>query len=231
MRCFERMLRRAGLPFHATEGFNPKPRLIFALSLSLGIVGADEVVELELDEELPVEDIHAQLSRQAPDGLTIRSVRRIAPNAGAQVRRVCYRIALTPSYHEHLAARIEALLSAEHCWVDRTRPQPRRVDARPYVRGIQVYADALELDVWVTPNGTARPDELLAVLGLDDELRRGAVLERTLMELHDECVADANASRGSTFSTCRAPKRQVDTLPPGEVFAAPPSHSQPEGNT
>src|ERR1700756_418971 len=33
MRSFERMLRRAGLPFRSTSGFNPKPRLIFALSL------------------------------------------------------------------------------------------------------------------------------------------------------------------------------------------------------
>ena len=56
MRCFERMLRRAQLPFHSTEGFNPKPRLIFALSLGLGIVGSEEVVELELDEEPRVQD-------------------------------------------------------------------------------------------------------------------------------------------------------------------------------
>src|SRR5207247_8049527 len=59
MRCFERMLRRAQLPFHSTEGFNPKPRLVFALSLGLGIVGCDEIVELELDEELPPEQIQS----------------------------------------------------------------------------------------------------------------------------------------------------------------------------
>ena len=50
MRCFERMLRRAALPFHSTAGFNPKPRLVFALSLALGIVGCEEVVELEFVE-------------------------------------------------------------------------------------------------------------------------------------------------------------------------------------
>ena len=57
MRCFERMLRRAGLPFHSSEGFNPKPRMVFALSLGLGIVGADEIVELELEEELPAGEV------------------------------------------------------------------------------------------------------------------------------------------------------------------------------
>src|SRR6516225_7516035 len=79
MRTFERMLRRADLPFRRTQGFHPKPRLVFALSLPLGVVGRDEVVELELDQELPPEEIHDRLARQAPAGLSVTSVRRIDP--------------------------------------------------------------------------------------------------------------------------------------------------------
>src|SRR5437879_13282810 len=77
MQCFERMLRRAALPFHSTEGFNPKPRLVFALSLALGVVGREEVVELELDAFVPPEEIHARLVQQAPAGLELLSVRRL----------------------------------------------------------------------------------------------------------------------------------------------------------
>src|SRR5713226_2035588 len=62
MRCFERMLRRAGLPFHSTEGFNPKPRLIFAMPLPLGVNGTQEVVELELDAELTPEEVRDGLA-------------------------------------------------------------------------------------------------------------------------------------------------------------------------
>src|SRR5215471_9768414 len=69
MTCFERMLRRAGLPFHSTQGFHPKPRLIFPLSLALGVIGADEVAELELDAEVSPDEIHARLAQQAPSGL------------------------------------------------------------------------------------------------------------------------------------------------------------------
>src|SRR5947208_12660172 len=97
MRCFERMLRRSGLPFHSTQGFNPKPRMVFALSLGLGIVGCEEVVELELDALCPPEEIQERLTRQAPAGLEILSARRIDPRAGAQVRRACYQIAIPPA--------------------------------------------------------------------------------------------------------------------------------------
>src|SRR6184192_1420855 len=66
MRTFERMLRRAELPFRSSQGFHPKPRIIFALSLPLGVAGLEEVAELELDELLPAEEIQNRLERQAP---------------------------------------------------------------------------------------------------------------------------------------------------------------------
>jgi hypothetical protein len=44
----------------------------------------------------------------------------------------------------------------------------------------------LEVGLWLTPAGTARPDEVLTLLGLADLLDAGVVLERTRLELHDE---------------------------------------------
>src|SRR6202047_1078281 len=52
MHVFERMLRRAELPIAHTQGFHPQPRMVFALSLALGIGGANEVLELELTGSL-----------------------------------------------------------------------------------------------------------------------------------------------------------------------------------
>jgi radical SAM-linked protein len=183
LRCFERMLRRAALPFHSTQGFNPKPRLVFALSLGLGIIGCEEIVQLELSDDLPPEEVRERLARQAPPGLDILTVERLGPKASAQVRRVCYRIALSADRRADLPERIATLLAAAACPIERTRPQPRRIDLRPYVRDLRLLSDALEMDLWVQPNGTARPDEILAVLGLGDLLQTGAVLERTTLEL------------------------------------------------
>ena len=48
MHVFERMFRRADLPLRATQGFNPRPRMWFALSLALGVAGLNEVLEFEI---------------------------------------------------------------------------------------------------------------------------------------------------------------------------------------
>ena len=186
MRAFERMLRRAALPIRSTSGYHPKPRLIFALSLPLGVVGCDEVAELELTEPVDLADVHARLARQAPAGLEILSVHRIDPKAGAQVRRATYRIALPAERASDLPDRLATLLAAEECWVERTRPHHRRYNLRPYLDQLRLAPDALEMDLWITPTGAARAEEVLQLLGLDDSLASGMVLERTRLELQDE---------------------------------------------
>jgi radical SAM-linked protein len=186
MRCFERMLRRSALPIHSTQGFHPKPRLVFALSLPLGVIGRQEIVELELDELLPLEEIRERLARQAPDGLVIDAIERIPPKTTAHVQAIRYRAALPQKRDDDLSARIAAVLASEHCPVERTRPEPRVVDLRPFLRDLRVLPDALEFDLWVTPKGTARPEEVLSLLGLDDLTAGGAIIERTCLELQDE---------------------------------------------
>jgi radical SAM-linked protein len=247
MRCFERMLRRAGLPFHSTQGFNPKPRLVFALSLALGIVGQEEVAELELTEDLSAEEIHTRLAPQAPPGLAILEVRRIDPRSVAHVRLVCYRIALDSSHLAGLADRIAGLLATAECWVERTRPAARRYNLRPYLSALRVHAPefgaglptpppadpstgaALEMDILVTPTGTARPEEVLNLLGLGELFEAGAVLERIRVELHEDNPQSVSPVPLEGDET-EAP---VDPVPAAaaEALSAPGDGNElPEGN-
>jgi len=42
------------------------------------------------------------------------------------------------------------------------------------------------MDLWLTPAGTARPEEVLGLVGLADLLEAGGVLERLRLELDDD---------------------------------------------
>src|SRR5271154_2021272 len=68
MRCLERMLRRARIPIAATQGFNPRPKMTFALALGLGIEGRCEVVDLEITEPLDPAELLSRLRLAAPPG-------------------------------------------------------------------------------------------------------------------------------------------------------------------
>jgi radical SAM-linked protein len=186
MQCFERMLRRADIPFCTTNGFNPQPRLVFALSLPLGIVGGDEVVELELKEDVPAEEIRQRLLQQAPAGLDMLSARRIDPKAHGQPCRVRYRVEVPLPLREHLPAQIDRLLACSEHWIERTRPHARRINLRAFLSDLRLVGSFLEMEIRVTPQGTARAEEVLAALGLGELPSAGAILERTKLELDDE---------------------------------------------
>ncbi len=94
MHVFERMVRRADLPLAHTQGFHPQPRIVFALSLALGIAGSNEVLDLELTQSLDPADLHDRLAAQAPPGLTFLSARRLEGKSSSLVRRAFYRLPL-----------------------------------------------------------------------------------------------------------------------------------------
>src|SRR5262249_49884206 len=204
-------------------GSTPNPRLVFALWRGPGTGGRGEVVEWVRAGENPPAEIHERLARQAPAGLDIHTVRRIDPKAGAQVRRVCYCIPLPPECRAETARRIDEIMASVHCRVERLKPQPRQVDVRPYLRGLHLLPDALEMDLWVTPNGTARPDELLALLGLGGLLEAGAVLERTTLELVDEVCASEPGPREEVTAEVASPDSSA-SLPHSSESAAPVPH-------
>jgi len=189
LRTFERMLRRSELPFRSTKGFNPHPRVVFALSLPLGVIGCAEVVELELDEPLPPEEVRVRLAAQCPSGLAILSARRIDPKVTARVTGFSYGLTVPPERREGLPAKIEEALRSEECWVERSKPERRRLNVRPFVRALRYEENTsswLEMDLWLTPSGTARPEEVLGLVGLGGLLQAGAPLERVRLDLQDE---------------------------------------------
>src|SRR5262249_23479345 len=94
LRTFERMLRRADVPFRSTQGFNPKHRAVFALSLALGGIGNEEVVEIEPNEEMPRDIFRERMTRHAPPGLSFTSARLIDKSLTAHVCQVTYRLNL-----------------------------------------------------------------------------------------------------------------------------------------
>jgi radical SAM-linked protein len=187
MRTFERMLRRAELPFRRSAGFHPHPRIVCALSLPLGAVGRAEVVEIEFDQRLAPEEVRDRLRAQSPPGLDVLDAKRIPPAAAAHVVGFCYALTVPADRVAAALPRVADLLAATQCVVERTRPTPRRLDVRPLIRDVRLDAATgrLEMDLCLSPAGAPRADEVLGLLGLTDVLP-DTVLERVRLDLEED---------------------------------------------
>lgn len=71
---FIRILKRAGLPLKYSQGFNPRPKIVFGLPLSVGMEGENEIVDISLTEDISCDEIKNKLSESVPNDLVIKSV-------------------------------------------------------------------------------------------------------------------------------------------------------------
>jgi radical SAM-linked protein len=186
LRCLERMLRRARVPMALTQGFNPHPKMTFALALGLGMEACAEVVDLELSVPWEPSELLHRLLEVAPAGFEWLDARPLPPDAPPpRPRSVDYQLPVLAGRRDEARAALEALLSSPSWPIVRRRPDREQpFDLRPHVLAAELTSDGLlRLRLRIAPDGSARPEEVLEALRLHDLLECGAVLTRTQVEL------------------------------------------------
>ncbi len=183
MRTWERLLRRAGVPLSMSEGFHPKPRMNFPSALAVGIAGLNEVVEVDLSEAWTAEQLGAALAPQLPPGLVLRTITLMPLEAGkAQAVGVDFAVTIPLERQAVTAERIAWLLGQATYPIEREgRSAP--LDLRPLIEQLKIADGVLQMRLRVDRQGSARPREILAAIGLDDLEAAGGELTRTHVEI------------------------------------------------
>ncbi|MFI5302584.1 MAG: TIGR03936 family radical SAM-associated protein, partial [Polyangiales bacterium] len=74
LRVIPRLFRRLELPLFYSQGFHPKPEMVFGPALSLGVASLCEHVDLKLVCDVELDGLAERLTAQAPAGLVVESV-------------------------------------------------------------------------------------------------------------------------------------------------------------
>lgn len=172
MRLWERALRRANMPLLYSKGFNPRPRISMAAPLAVGLTGRREVMDVFLERIVSPFDFATGVSSQLPSGITLSEVEEVyaaLPSLQSQVSSAEYRATVQAREPEQkMERRLEALLSKQ------ALPRERRgkvYDLRPLIESLWLEEKKKEeyvlgMRLRTGENGTGRPDEVLAELGL-----------------------------------------------------------------
>lgn len=71
VRTMSKVVTRTKLPLWYTEGFNPKPKMVFAAPLSIGTESFCEFMDLRLTEKVPEEEVKARFNMNMADNLQV----------------------------------------------------------------------------------------------------------------------------------------------------------------
>ena len=153
VRTMNKIITRAKLPLWYTEGFNPKPKMIFAAPLSIGTESVCEFMDLRLVDDLPAEEVKARLNANMTDEMQVIDA-YYTNDKLTDLKWLSYSIDVTTDgASEELAARCREVLLGESVFVTK-KAKPREeaptVDIRPLIKDIRaelrdgvIHIDAL----------------------------------------------------------------------------------------
>ena len=180
-KTWERVFRRAELPIVYSKGFNPQPKMQLASALPLGISSECELLDVWLEEPVPLETLADRLDAVSPPGLRTRQVAEIdvkSPVLQTLLHSAEYLIEVDDPGPGVLAARVEQVLAQAEILRER---RGKNYDLRPLILGLEARGeDTLWAELSLGEQGTGRPDEVLTALEFDPNLAR---MRRTALNL------------------------------------------------
>lgn len=132
---------RSKLPIWYTQGFNPHPKTVFSLPLSVGTASFCEFMDFKVTEELAGELICERLNVSFPEGL--RALAAYEPETKfSEIGWADYEIRIFRSCGKDTADVVKNTLSGEIVVEKTTKIGTRTVDIAPHVKLLSVCAEA-----------------------------------------------------------------------------------------
>ena len=170
-KSWERTIRRAKLPIAYSEGFHPQPKIQLACPLPLGFLSENEILDFELNENLPTNEILNLLKGKTPPGFEIFEIKEVLekqPSLQVQTVASQYRIEfLEPQAFDLLQARCQNILN--EITIQRER-RGKKYDLRPLIEMLNLSLEdqdpILTMKLSARAGATGRPEEVLDQLNI-----------------------------------------------------------------
>ncbi len=131
-------ITRSALPVYYTEGYNPRPKMVFGSPLSVGCGGEAETLDLRIRADVTNEEVLARLGAAMPDGLPILAVTDAAEKLTAIAWARCRLVFHSPRADEAHAEAIRRLFCAPVFMMKKSKSGENEVDITTLIRSLDV---------------------------------------------------------------------------------------------
>jgi radical SAM-linked protein len=168
---WERAAARAELPLRFTQGFNPHPKLSFGLPRPVGVASHCNLVVLEFSQDVADASWAVRLGKHFPDGMRLLRAEPLPVRARIRPVEAKYEMPLEEAERPALKARLSELARKEKWEVRRAgagRKDDRLIDIRNRLSRLRVEPDRLSFVVSAIQGSSARPADVLKLLGFGE---------------------------------------------------------------
>jgi radical SAM-linked protein len=181
-RTLERALRRADIPLALTQGHNPHPKISYGPPLPLGATGEAELLTVHLAQPVNPSEFRERVNAKLPRGIELTEAWTLPTykkkETFGEIDVAEYRVRVTGDVEaEDLQRRTRQLLDRAELTVHRGGRRPERVvNLRPHIISLSLARSErqeveLQMRLRTGSHGGARPQEIIALLGLEGDGR------------------------------------------------------------
>lgn len=168
-RVVSRILLRSGVPVWFTQGFNPHPKMVFAMPLSIGAQSECEYLDIRVDREISYREIIDRLNAEVTEEMRI--LRAYTPKSKfSDIAYVKYVITVhCDEIDESVALNASKLFKdAPLKMIKRSKSGEKEVDITSYIKDISISVTpekSLRLEaIMQGGEGTLNPEMLVTAL-------------------------------------------------------------------
>ena len=184
MNAWVRALRRARAPLSYSQGFHAHPKITFATAAPVGEESIGDYMDVVLKEIVDPIELLGRVQATLATGFRAINVEEVPLKAPALMAACSgYAYSLTATAEgETVATRIAEIMDAGEIlverdvkvkdWKGRERREKKDIDIRPMIARLEITQSAnhqtiIEFDTVIVGGRSARPREIVALLGLD----------------------------------------------------------------
>lgn len=164
VRTFQRIFMRAGLSIVFSEGFNPHPKMVFAVPLPLGASSDCELLEFRLEQERSPDYILQRMRGVCPPGIEIFSVEN-AERKFTDIRYASYDVYFSREDMEYLPAIVRRFNELDTAVVmKKTKSGEKEKDIKPSVGSVELTEYGIKAVLSVDSENFLGPELFMTAL-------------------------------------------------------------------
>lgn len=176
-RTMKTVMIRAGIPIKYSEGFNPHPKMVFALPLSIGAESVTELLDFKITKPMPKAELIERLNNAFPPEMRVLDAYK--PNSKfLSIRYAEYELENDEDFS------VEELEKDEIVLLKRTKSGEKMTDIKPMINSYKKEGNRLTCVLSASPDRYLNPDYIAKVLGIPDctVLRKRVLLDDGVTE-------------------------------------------------
>ncbi len=171
-RTMKNVMIRAGIPIKYSEGFNPHPKMVFALPLSIGAESICELLDFKICEDISYDGIKERLNAALPPEM--RVLEAYMPESKlTDIKYAEYEIKVEGDFDT-------APLGADSIVImKRTKSGEKECDIKPLIKSWERTEGGIKCVLSASPEQYLNPEYIVSLLKLCDI---SIIRTRTLLE-------------------------------------------------